>query len=139
MKKYITSSEEETRKVGSLIAEDLKNGSVIMLQGDLGAGKTVIAGAIVKAVTKCNYTVTSPTFTIVNEYRGERNVNHFDLYRINSFEELENIGIYEYLYSDDICIFEWPERASEIFAGIQNLIKISINKINDKKREIIVE
>jgi len=138
MKKYITSSMEETKKVGKIVAEELKKGDIVLLQGDLGAGKTVISSGIVEALTGKKYTVTSPTFIVVNEYEGDTKVNHFDLYRINDPLELENIGIYEYIYSDSVNIFEWPERAVELFAGAKTK-KISIYKVNDKKREIIVE
>ena len=116
MKKYITASPEESYRVGELIAESLeKKSATILLGGDLGAGKTVVAGGIVKGVTGKAYTVTSPTFNIVNEYKGERDVNHFDLYRIADTSELENIGIYEYLYSDAVNVLEWPERAENLF------------------------
>ena len=83
MKKYITNSAEETRRVGEMIAEASGAYNVIILEGDLGAGKTVIASGIVKGVTGKAQNVTSPTFTIVNEYVGERKVNHFDFYRIS--------------------------------------------------------
>jgi len=139
MKKYITKSADETRRFGELVAESLKPGDVVVLSGDLGAGKTVIASGIVKALTGKSHTVTSPTFTIVNEYDGNVKVNHFDFYRIKSSDELENIGIFEYLYSDAVNIVEWAERAPEVFGDDLFVLDIHINKINDSKREILVE
>ena len=139
MKKYITKSADETRRLGELVAESLKPGDVVVLSGDLGAGKTVIASGIVKALTGKSHTVTSPTFTIVNEYDGNVKVNHFDFYRIKSSDELENIGIFEYLYSDAVNIVEWAERAPEVFGDDLFVLDIQINKINESKREILVE
>lgn len=139
MKKYITSSAEETRRVGEMVAEILESGDCVLLGGDLGAGKTVVASGIVKVLTGESYAVTSPTFTIVNEYSGDTKVNHFDFYRIESVDELENIGIFEYLYSDAVNIIEWPERAPEVFGDDLNIVKITIKKLSDSKREIVVE
>ena len=139
MKKYITKSADETRRLGELVAESLKPGDVVVLGGDLGAGKTVIASGIVKALTGKAHTVTSPTFTIVNEYDGKVKVNHFDFYRIKSSDELDNIGIFEYLYSDAVNIVEWAERAPEVFGDDLFVLDIQINKVNDSKREILVE
>ncbi|MBQ9790305.1 MAG: tRNA (adenosine(37)-N6)-threonylcarbamoyltransferase complex ATPase subunit type 1 TsaE [Clostridia bacterium] len=139
MKKYITSSADETRRVGELVAETLKSGDCVLLDGDLGAGKTVVASGIVKALTGESYAVTSPTFTIVNEYQGKTKVNHFDFYRIESVGELENIGIFEYLYSDAVNIIEWPARAPEVLGEDLQVVKVSIKKVSDTKREIVVE
>ena len=133
-----SNSTEETLELGKRIAPHLKKGDVIVMTGDLGAGKTLFTSGILEYFGKKDE-VSSPTFTIVNEYEGETKVNHFDLYRINSIDELENIGIYEYIYSESVCLFEWPERAEELLLSLENLVKINIRKVNDKTREIIVE
>jgi len=138
-KVYKSNSVKETQRIGEEIASLVCPGCVILLEGDLGAGKTAISNGIVKALTKKEYLVTSPTFAIVNEYNGVIKVNHFDFYRIESVDELENIGIYEYLYDDNsVSIIEWPNRADEILDGLENVINIHIKKIDDTKREIKV-
>ena len=138
-KVYKSNSVNQTQRIGEEIASLVCPGCVILLEGDLGAGKTAISNGIVKALTKKEYLVTSPTFAIVNEYNGVINVNHFDFYRIESVDELENIGIYEYLYDDNsVSIIEWPNRADEILDGLENVINIHIKKIDDTKREIKV-
>ena len=139
MKKYITSSADETRKVGMMIAEGLASGGCVLLDGDLGAGKTVVASGIIKALTGENYAATSPTFNIVNEYQGKTKVNHFDFYRIESPDELDNIGIFEYLYSDAVNIIEWPARAPCVLGDDLEICKVTIKKLSDVKREIIVD
>ncbi len=139
MKKYFSGSMEETKRLGQMIAQNIHAGTTVLLSGDLGAGKTVIASGLVEALTGKKYNVTSPTFTIVNEYHGAMKVNHFDFYRIESSEELENIGIFEYLYSDAVNIVEWAERAPEVFSSDMDIVKIQINKVNDSKREIVID
>lgn len=142
MKKYITSSADETKRVGEMLSSDLQAGDVVLLSGDLGAGKTVIASGIVGALTQNSYTVTSPTFTIVNQYDGTGagvNVNHFDFYRIESPDELDNIGIYEYLYSDSVNLIEWSERAPEVIGDDLRTFHVYIKKLSDTKREITID
>lgn len=135
MKSYLSDSVLKTAKIAKQIAKTCKKGDIVLLFGDLGAGKTVFAKGFVSYFSKAQ--VVSPTFTIVNTYKGDINIYHFDLYRINSVEELEEIGFEEYLYSDGICLIEWPERAKELLP--RNLIKVSIIKKGDNQREIIVE
>ena len=136
----VTHSAEETKLVGEEIAKLISVPACVFLSGDLGAGKTVIASGIVKGLTGKDYTVTSPTFTILQEYTGAFKVNHFDLYRITDVSELENIGIYEYLFDNGaVNIFEWPERAEEIANFASSLYKINISKIDDRSRKITFE
>jgi len=136
----VTHSAEETRIVGEEIAKQISVPACVFLSGDLGAGKTVISSGIVNGLTRKNYMVTSPTFTILQEYQGEIKVNHFDLYRITDENELENIGIYEYLFDNNaVNIFEWPERANSISNYAENLYLVNILKVDDKKRKITFE
>jgi len=136
MKKYISNSVEDTFNIAKELKGYFNNGDTILLDGDLGAGKTQFVKKVVKAFGGDENLVTSPTFTLVNEYvvNGLK-IYHFDLYRIKSVEELFNIGIEEYLYSDAICFVEWPERASELF--LTGCKKISILKTGETSREII--
>ncbi len=133
MKNVITKSEKETNKVAANFAKTCKKGDVVLLFGDLGAGKTVFSKGFVSAFSKS--AVTSPTFTIINTYEGKIPVYHFDLYRIEDEGELDLIGIQDYLYGDGICLVEWPERAQNVFP--KNSKKVEIKKRGDNVREII--
>ena len=137
-KKFISKSEQQTREVAHKFASGLKRGDIVLLQGDLGAGKTAFVKGVVEFFHGDKSQVTSPTFTIVNEYELENVViYHFDLYRLEKQDELYNIGFEEYFYSDAICFIEWPERADNFFN--EDVYKIVIKKLSDKSREIMIE
>jgi len=135
MEKFISLSAEKTAKIAKDIAKNCKKGDILLLYGDLGAGKTVFAKGFVSYFSKQN--VVSPTFTILNTYNGKTNIYHYDLYRVNNLNELDEIGFFETIYSDGISLIEWPERLGK--EKIKNAIKIRINKLSDDEREIIVE
>ncbi len=133
--KYISESEKDTIKFAEEYAKTLKKGDIILLYGDLGSGKTVFVKGILQYFVGDSKDVTSPTFTIVNEYNSDKfNIYHFDFYRVQNVNELYNIGIEEYLYSGGICFIEWPERAEELFD--KNCKTIKITKMNDNQRLI---
>ena len=137
MIKLISNNEIETKKIAKEYASKLDAGSIVLLEGDLGAGKTAFVKGVVEAFGGNANEVTSPTFTIVNQYSyGDNVIYHFDLYRIESVDELYNIGIEEYFYSGAICFVEWPERAPELFDDTCK--KIEILKKGDSSREIII-
>lgn len=132
---YISKSENDTFEIAKKFAFNLVAGDIVLLQGDLGAGKTVFVKGIVKTLGGNKDLVTSPTFTIVNDYQTKNGtIYHFDLYRIKSEEELYNIGIEEYLYSDAISFVEWPERAPDLFG--KTCKKIIITKVDENTRKI---
>jgi tRNA threonylcarbamoyladenosine biosynthesis protein TsaE len=142
---HISHSEQDTLELGELFATKLKAGDIISLYGELGSGKTEFIKGI------CDYfeisdIVTSPTFTIMNNYYGTLNdkevvLNHFDLYRIKSLEELENIGFSEIIYNvDTIKLIEWAEKADGILDKYSNYIiniKSSDEDENMRQFEII--
>ena len=135
MKKYISNSVEDTNKIAEEFARTIEPGQIILLVGDLGAGKTAFVKGVVKALHGDPDQVTSPTFTIVNEYSlDDFPIYHFDLYRLENPNELYNIGFEEYFYGSGVCFIEWPERASDFFDD--NTIVVNIKKIGDNKREI---
>lgn len=137
IKEYISSTEEDTYKIAGEVASQLKAGDIVLLNGDLGAGKTQFVKGVVRSLGGDLNQATSPTFTIVNEYLvNGTSIYHFDLYRINSIEELYNIGIEEYFYGRGICFIEWPERAQELFVGKRT--EIQILKTGEDTRKIIV-
>ena len=110
---FVTNSAAETRELGRRLAEKLQPGNVIAFTGDLGAGKTAFTGGIADGLGVTDR-VTSPTYNIVNEYEGGRlPLFHFDLYRLESADELFDIGWEDYLSRGGICAVEWSERAEE--------------------------
>ena len=109
---YISKSPEDTLEIGNTFAETLTKGSVVCFTGELGAGKTTLIKGICTGLD-VSQTVTSPTFTLINEYSGRLPVYHFDFYRIHSDLELLDLGLEEYFYGDGICLIEWPKIAHE--------------------------
>ena len=105
---YISPHPDETLRFGSQIAQQLDAGSVVAFFGGLGAGKTTLIKGICSALA-VKETVTSPTFTLINEYTGRLPVYHFDFYRIKSDAEVLDLGLEQYFYADGICLIEWPE------------------------------
>lgn len=139
MKIYESYSYEDTSKIAAEIAADLKGGEFIAMYGDLGAGKTAFVQGVAKALG-IDRPVTSPTFTIVNEYEGRLTLYHFDVYRIEDSEEMYEIGYDEYISSGGVCIVEWAELIEDLFPD--QYIKITILKDVDKDfdyRKIILE
>lgn len=134
MDKIYLKNEEETGEVGYRLGQLLNKGDVVCLIGDLGAGKTTITKSIAKALEVDDY-ITSPTFTIVNEYDGKYPLYHFDVYRISSSEDMHEIGFEEYLYGDGICIIEWANLIEDILPD--EYINIELN-YKDEGREMII-
>ena len=127
--KIITSSFDETFAFGKEFASNLKRGTIITLDGDLGAGKTALTSGIVAGLGSADI-VTSPTFTIVNEYRkGEVPVFHFDLYRLSCMDDLYDIGWEDYVNQDAIIIIEWADIVKKEFD--YPYVEIVIKKLND--------
>lgn len=129
---YISNSTQETLSFAKQYAKGLSAGDIVVLYGDLGAGKTVFAKGIIDYFSNGKQIAVSPTFNIVNEYDCNPPVYHFDFYRIKSEDELIAIGIEEYLYSNGICLIEWPQRAQMLLESV-NYKKIEIIKNNNKR------
>jgi len=137
MFEFISHSEEETIKFAEQYAKKLKCGDIIILSGELGAGKTKFVQGILRYFEMENE-ISSPTFTIVNEYKNENvNIYHFDLYRLADMDEFYAIGGEEYLESG-ICIFEWGEILEQ---NISKYTKITFTKNynNENERRLIIE
>ena len=113
MVKIYLENEEKTREIGSKLGELLTPKSVICLIGDLGAGKTTMTLSLARSLGVDDY-ITSPTFTIVNEYEGKMPLYHFDVYRIGSSEEMYDIGFDEYIDGEGVCIIEWANLIEDI-------------------------
>ena len=130
----ITHSVKETRAFGEKLAVSLRKGDVILLEGELGAGKSELARGIAKGLGVTE-TVTSPSFTILNVYEsGRYPLYHFDWYRLESAEELYELGMDEYLGGDGVAVVEWPERCPEVIPG--KAIRIRIRVLGEERREI---
>ncbi len=134
---YFTASEEETRQLAERFAEQVEPGTVLCLRGDLGVGKTVFAKGLCAALGVTDY-VSSPTFTLVNEYEGKDfPVYHFDLYRIEDSDELYEIGFEEFISGHALSIIEWPERGEDVLPSRR--IEISIERDGEDGRRVTVE
>ncbi|CEN97361.1 MAG: tRNA (adenosine(37)-N6)-threonylcarbamoyltransferase complex ATPase subunit type 1 TsaE [Paeniclostridium sp.] len=113
MVKIYLENEEQTKDIGYKLGKMVTPKSVICLIGDLGAGKTTMTQSLAKALEVDDY-ITSPTFTIVNEYEGRIPLYHFDVYRIGSSDEMYDIGFDEYIDGDGVCIIEWANLIEDI-------------------------
>ena len=137
--KYHTYSEMETEKVGEKLAHTLSPGTVIAFTGDLGAGKTAFTRGLARGLGIPGR-VTSPTFTIVNEYEGGRlPLFHFDMYRLSSSEELFDIGWEDYLIRGGVCAVEWSERIPGALPPDTITVTISRCPENEDWRRITIE
>ena len=132
---FKTNNADETEELGLRIGKSLKGGEVIAMEGDLGAGKTTMTKSLAKGLGIDEH-VTSPTFTIVNEYEGRLKLFHFDVYRIGDIEEMYDLGFEEYIYSGGVCIIEWSNLIEEILPA--DRINIEILYLDEGKREVII-
>ena len=133
---FITNSPEETEKVGAALGRILPAGTVLAYRGDLGAGKTAFTRGLARGLGFTDM-VTSPTYTIVNEYLGGRlPLFHFDMYRLRSSDDLWDIGWEDYLDRNGICAVEWSENVEDAMEGA---ICITIEKTGEESRRITIE
>lgn len=135
---YVSSGYDETQKIAADFAKKLSAGDIITLDGDLGAGKTAFTGGLAKGLGISGH-VTSPTFTIVNEYRdGIMPLFHFDVYRLSSMDDLYDIGWDDYINQDGICVVEWADIVRDELS--LPYYEIRITKIHDSedKRKISI-
>ncbi|HCG98807.1 MAG: tRNA (adenosine(37)-N6)-threonylcarbamoyltransferase complex ATPase subunit type 1 TsaE [Candidatus Aquicultor primus] len=132
----ITHSPEETWELARKLAPMLTKGDFISLSGDLGAGKTVFAKGLAVGLG-IDEPVTSPTFTIIKEYEGKLPLFHFDVYRLASAEELEELGADEYFYGEGVSVVEWGDRVEEILPEERLSIRI-LRPVDEDLRQIEV-
>ena len=138
METYLTHNEQETEAIGEALASRLEAGSVVAYTGGLGAGKTAFTRGLARGL---GYTgrVTSPTFTIVNEYEGKIPLFHFDMYRLGDEDELFDIGWEDYLTRGGVCAVEWSERAPGALPAGTVTVTISRHPGHEDWREITIE
>ena len=133
---FITHSPEETEALGEKLAKILIPGTILAYRGDLGAGKTAFTRGLARGLD-CREQVTSPTYTIVNEYLGGKlPLFHFDMYRLRCADDLFDIGWDDYLERGGICAVEWSEN---VWEAMEDPITVTIEKIGDNSRRITIE
>ena len=131
----ITHSERETEAAGAALAAKLPDGAVVAMYGELGSGKTAFVRGMARGMgIGCR--VSSPTFTIVNEYEGGRTLIHFDMYRLGSADELWGIGWDDYLDRGAVCAVEWSENVQDAFTG--NEVTVRFEKLGADERRITI-
>lgn len=132
-----TNDAESTSHIGYLLAQVLSPGDVVALSGELGSGKTCLVQGICRGLSVSD-DVTSPTYTLVNEYRGRLPIYHFDLYRLEDETSVLDIGFEEYIDGPGVCLVEWADKFPDILPDTR--IDVAIEMLEDPKRRIrIVE
>ena len=129
----MTSSPEETGHLAELVGQKIREGTVLCLEGDLGAGKTLFVQSLARTLG-VEGDVTSPTFNLMNVYEGICRIYHFDLYRLETEEELDDIGFYEYTEEPEgIVVIEWPNKFPESLP--EDYIEVRIRKLSENSNE----
>lgn len=125
---------KETKKIGEKLGRQLKRGDVVSLIGELGSGKTCFTQGLMKGLEVKTRKITSPSFVLINEYKGRLPVYHFDLYRLNNIKEVIDLGYEEYFYGDGVTIIEWADKIEGLLP--KGCIRIYLKIIGEKEREI---
>ena len=137
MKRIEIDSLSELKNVAQQVVESLEGRTVVLLRGEMGAGKTTLISRIA-AYLGAEDTVTSPTFAQVNQYEGsECRIYHFDFYRIEEIEEVFDLGYEEYFYSGDLCLVEWPEKIEPLLPDDAMIVRIEVG--DDEHRVFEIE
>ena len=132
----ISHSEKETEELGRKFGSSLRRGDLVSLVGSLGAGKTVFAKGIARALG-ISEAIVSPTFTLVQEYEGREKLYHLDLYRLSGEDEFESMGGEDFLYPDGITLIEWAEKIGDMMPP--DAYKVTISILEDGSRSIEIE
>lgn len=133
--KFELNSLKDTEEFGKRLGSFLKKGDILCLNGDLGAGKTTLTKSIGLGLGVDEY-ITSPTFALINEYDGRLKVYHFDVYRLENIDELDDLGFDEYFFGDGVCIIEWAEKIENMLP--EEIIVLNISKGEKLDERVIV-
>ena len=128
---YLTNSELETIKLGESYAKTLSAGDVVLLNGEMGGGKTAFTKGVAKGLGITDV-ITSPTYAYMNDYDGK--LYHYDCYRLTSGEDAEALGLTDYFYGNGICVIEWSQNIKSVLPDKVKIV--TIKKIDENKREI---
>ena len=134
MRVILSDSPEKTFYEGVSFAKTLKGGDVVLLSGEMGAGKTVFAKGVAKGLG-IDDEILSPTYAYMNDYYGK--LYHFDCYRLTSGAQAEALGLCDYFYADGVCLIEWAENIAEVLP--EKVLKVTIKKTGEEERQIIYE
>lgn len=130
---YISKSTQETIEIAKNYAKTLNKGDVVILDGEMGAGKTAFTKGLAQGL-EITCEVTSPTYAYLNDYNGV--LYHYDCYRLTSGEDAEALGLTDYFYLDGICVLEWAQNIESVLPN--NVKKVIIQKIDENTRKIIL-
>jgi tRNA threonylcarbamoyladenosine biosynthesis protein TsaE len=134
--RQITGTPDETAAVGAALGRTLGAGAVVALYGELGAGKTCFVQGLVRGLDVAAH-ATSPTFVLVNEYRGRLPVHHVDAYRTGSLTELLELGLEDLMGGDGVTVIEWADRAEPLLP--ERTVRVRIGGVGDEPRTIVIE
>jgi tRNA threonylcarbamoyladenosine biosynthesis protein TsaE len=133
-----TNNADETFALGHKIGKKLQGGDILALSGELGSGKTCFAGGIARGLgVSENYQITSPTFTLINEYPAKYKLFHFDVYRLNDYSDLDDLGYEEFVSGKGVVIIEWAEKISSAIP--KRAFFINFEYLDENKRKIIIK
>ena len=133
--KIVVNNLQDTEKIGKIISRNLEKGTVLCLDGDLGVGKTALTQFIAREFGINEY-ITSPTFTIIKEYEGRLPFYHMDVYRIETEDDMYDLGYDEYIYSEGVAIIEWSKKIEGILP--ENRIDIVMKRLDDSRRLLTI-
>jgi len=134
----ITCSAEETFVFARAVGEKLQEGDILALSGELGSGKTCFTGGLARGLgVSENYQITSPTFTLINEYPARHRLFHFDVYRLNDYSDLDDLGYDEFISGKGVVVIEWAEKIAAIIP--ETAIFINFEYIDENKRKITIK
>jgi tRNA threonylcarbamoyladenosine biosynthesis protein TsaE len=134
----MSESSRQTWEIAHFIGGKLRDGDVLALSGELGSGKTCFTGGLARGLgVDEKYQITSPTFTLINEYPGRCKLYHFDVYRLNSYSEFEDLGYEEYFCGKGIVVIEWAEKIVQVLPA--RTFFISFEYLDENKRKIIIK
>lgn len=136
MRYYHSTSAQQTEQIAAQLAKELRGGDVLAFRGGLGAGKTAFVRGLAEGLGVTGE-VASPTFSLVNEYRGNPPLYHFDMYRISTMDDLYFTGFFDYLENGSILAIEWSENISDWLPD--GVITVTINRLGDEEREILID
>ena len=131
---FLSDSAEQTLRLGESYAKTLRSGDVVLLNGEMGAGKTVFAKGVAKGLG-IEDEILSPTYAYMNDYYGK--LYHFDCYRLSNGGQAEALGLTDYFYSDGVCLIEWGENIASVLP--EKVKIVTIKKTGEDKRQIIYE
>lgn len=128
-----TNSPEETRQLGEKIGQRIQAGTVIALFGDLGSGKTVFIQGLARGLgVPADYCVTSPSYTLINEYPARHTLFHVDLYRLNHPIDFEEVGLFEIMHNSGVVAVEWADRLQKDFLGEHVSVKLETEDVESR-------